>query len=247
MRQLGIELQRAAARAVRLLEKGLAAAAVHDQVAAALGEPGEGTGVAGVYLQSPVEQLQGGLYPPAPVLEEPLAPLQVVLVGPHVRGRRPLESPRVPLVEAELEPVGDPLGDLALHREDVLQGAIERARPQLGPVLGPEQVGAHLEPLVTLGNRPLEYRGDAELASGIGGIGRAAETKGGAARRHPKPFDARERADQLFGQAVPKVLLIPLGAAIGEGQDGNGRDAHWRPRTGQRCVSPLSAAAHARL
>jgi hypothetical protein len=120
-----------------------------------------------------------------------------------------------------LEGLDHALGDVVLDLQDVGRGPIVALRREGEP---PSHVG-HLDRHPQAISRPphasLEDRAHAETLPDLPNVeGGALELERGRSRGHAQAAQAHERVDQLVGQAVAEVLLVPLRAEVGEGKDG---------------------------
>ena len=124
------------------------------------------------------------------------------------------------------------LGDLFLEREDVAYLPVEFLGEDV--VAGPhvDEVDADAQPLAVLAHAAAQHVLDAELLAEGAEIVVRSEVEGGGARDDAQLMDARERVDQLLGQAIAEMSLIVGGTQVGERQHGDrfarrGRGGLW--------------------
>jgi len=142
-------------------------------------------------------------------------------VSGAVSGR--LSASFSPGAEDSAQGARDPLGDLVLDGEHVCDGPVEALRPTVVPVGHVDELDRNPQPGAGLAHAALEDRGDPQSGThGPNVHGRPAELEGGAARRHPQALDVGQAVDELLGDALAQVVLVPSRAHVGEGQDGDG-------------------------
>ncbi len=239
--QVGGELQRPLAGQIGLLQVGFRPVRVEEEEGAAFGHAGVGAGVVRVERQRHLELLQCRFDAGSLVLEEAVASPEVVLVGAHVGGRGAEQRLRRFFPEPHLEGGDDPLDDLLLEGEHVRQRAVERLGPELASQVGGAQPDLHGEAVVGLSEGARQDGGDAEGLAHRRDVVLAPVAKRDAARNDAQPLDARERADQLFGQAVADVSLVGFGAAVLSGSTAiDGVGIRSLPVEQPACDVPLS-------
>ena len=115
------------------------------------------------------------------------------------------------------------VGDLILDREDVLVVAVVGLRPEVIAVVGSDQLRGDADALARAAHAPLEQvRHPQLLGDGRDVVAAALEVEGRGARRHPQVRHLREQVEQLLGETVGEVLLVPVLAHVGEGQHRDG-------------------------
>jgi hypothetical protein len=121
--------------------------------------------------------------------------------------------------EAHLERLHDLLGHLVLHREDVLEVAVEAVGPDVAAALGVDElhVDAHLH--AGTAHAAFEHVAHAELAAhllDVDALLLVRERR--VARDHEQARDLGNVGDDVFGDAVGEVLLLGVAAHVGERQ-----------------------------
>ena len=113
------------------------------------------------------------------------------------------------------------LGYLILHGEHLDQGEVVTIRPELVAAGGIDQLGRNPHLPVRIAHAAFEDVSHAEFMRDLPGIDRLALVgEAGIAGDDEEPAIARERGDDVFGDAVGKILLLLVAAEVGERQDG---------------------------
>jgi hypothetical protein len=139
--------------------------------------------------------------------------------------------------QADLERVDDRPCDLVLDGEYILELAIVRFRPEVIAVLDVDQFGGDADAIPDFTHASFQHRRHAELLADLANVyGLALEGKAGATGRNVQPGHLCQNVDDLFGHAIAEVLVLRVGAHVGEWQD---RD-RFRARRGLLCVGGRS-------
>ena len=166
------------------------------------------------------------------------------------------------LVARRLDPPGqggdDRRRDLVLDREDVLELAVVALGPDVPVGLGIDQLHRDAHAVARLAHAALDHVLHAELRRHLLDADRAVLVhEGRVARDDEQVAKARERGDDVLGQAIGEELLLGIAAHVGERQDRNRRlvrdRAHrclrarglGRPRQGSCTVLVETDAEHA--
>ncbi len=157
------------------------------------------------------------------------------LVGRHVVGRLALGA----IVGRRLDPPGqgrdDRRGHLVLDREDVLELAVVALGPDVPVGLGVDQLHGDAHPVAGLAHAALDHVLDAELRGDVLDPHRLALVhEGGVARDHEQVPKARQRGDDVLGQAVGEELLLGIAAHVDERQDRDRGLVQWPRRRAGR-------------
>ncbi len=162
--------------------------------------------------------------------------------GPQVRLVRRQLRHVAPAVadEPDAERRGNRGGNLVLHRKDIAQLAVVALAPHVGAVGGRNQLGGHADAPAGAPHAAFQHVRDVECPGNPANVLlSAAERERRRARDHPEAGHPRQHVNDLFGQTVAEVLLIPFGAHVGERQDRDGR----RRRGGVRSRSDGSQSS----
>ncbi len=173
-------------------------------------------------LDGALVHLASELEAPAGHLVEELATLEVEVVGLDVAGRHLLHRPPLLGAERDAQRLDDRLGDLVLNGEDVLHRAVVAVRPEAVAVGDVDQLGGDAELVAGFPNAALENRLHVQrLAHLLDVDRRALELERRRAGRDAQVLDAPEAVDQLLGDPLAEVVLVLLGAHVGERQHGD--------------------------
>ena len=122
--------------------------------------------------------------------------------------------------------------DLVLDGEDVVQRSVPRVRPQVIPVLGPDQLGGDAHLVVGLPDRALQHVRHLQALGDLGDLQvLVLERERRCAGRHLQPGDLRQQVQQLLGDAVGEELLLRVGAHVDE-REHRDRGGHGAGRRG---------------
>jgi hypothetical protein len=232
--QVRVQLQRAPAGGLGGLEVGPAGIVVHVEEGTGVRDPGIRQGILRIDLDRPVEEPPGRFHAGLPHLVVPLAAPKVILVGLDMVVGRLAARRFLALGEPDPELPRDRLGDLVLHREDILQLAIVPRGPEVVAVRHLDQLRGDPEPVPRLAHAALEDGAHLELAADLGDVFVfVLEGEGRGAGCDAQRFDLGQRVDDLFGDSVGEKLVLRVRAHIGkrqhrDGAGGTGLDAGQR-------------------
>ena len=160
---------------------------------------------------------------------EVLAPRSTLFIRPSARTTSPQAStlsgclPAGPEsllgVEMRLDRGHDLLGDVVLHREDVVQLAVVLLGPDVLAAPGVDQLAGDAQPPAGRAHAALQHVAHAEVARDLAHVDRAALVgEGRVAGDHEQPAQPGERGDDVLGDAVGEIVLLGIAAEIGERQ-----------------------------
>jgi hypothetical protein len=152
-----------------------------------------------------------------------IASLQQRIVRSQVAARRFVRGLDRAAEQCGLQGAGNRRGDLRLHREHVLQPALIGLRPELAAVGRIDQRRDDADRVALLAHGALQQRRHPQPVADRGRIVllRAAELERGIAADHLQVAYLAERGDQLFRQAVGKIVLRRIAALVQQRQDGD--------------------------
>ena len=180
------------------------------------GELGVGRRVLGVQGDRLLEAFPGAAQGRA---DEPLPVIPPALqcfVRARIRlvGRRP--------GQCDLECHGNGGRDVVLNREHVCELTVVAFRPQMGAILGGDQLCGDPHAAPRSPDAPFEDVGHVESTSDPPDVFVfALERKRRCARDHFQSRDMREHVDDFFGESVAEILVIRIAAHVCEGQHGD--------------------------
>ncbi len=138
--------------------------------------------------------------------------------------------------QRELEVIDDRRRHLVLDREHILEFAVVAFGPEVTAVSDVDELNANPQRVPGFSDAPLDNSIDAERVPDLPDVGvLPLEEERGCARGNPQLSDSGQRGDELFGDAVAEVLLVPRGTHVGEGEDGDragSRRFDGEPRAG---------------
>ena len=125
-------------------------------------------------------------------------------------------------IEMRLDRGDDLLGDVVLDGEDVLQLAVVFLGPDVLAGLGVDQLAGDADAPARRPDAALQHVAHAEFAGDLPHVhGFALVDEGRVAGDDEQPAQARERRDDVLGDAVGEVILLGIAAHVGEWQDGD--------------------------
>ena len=150
------------------------------------------------------------------------------------------------IVARRLDPPGqggdDRGGHLVLDREDVLELAVVALGPDVPVGLGIDQLHRDAHAVARLAHAALDHVLHAELRRHLLDPDRAVLVhEGRVARDHEQVAKARERGDDVLGQAVGEELLLGIAAHVDERQDRDRRLVRDRAQRGASAARPRAA------
>jgi hypothetical protein len=93
------------------------------------------------------------------------------------------------------------------------------------PILHFDQLGGDAQPVTSLADAAAEDGLDLELLADLAHVGaRLTDLERRGARRHAQTLDLDQQVDDLLGDPLAEVVLVLLGAEVGEGEHGDGGD-----------------------
>jgi hypothetical protein len=147
--------------------------------------------------------------------------VELVRLGIERAGPRRTERRAAELRDQHLR---DALGDLLLHREDVVEALVEAAAPARGAVGRAQQARGHAQPIAPALHGAVEDPLGVELARGRDRVLLGAgETAHRADRSHDEPGRGADPHDQAVGHAELEHFVAVLGDQRLERQDGERR------------------------
>ena len=227
--ELRVDLQRPPRRALGLgIGIGWRQHVVVAQQVERVREPGVGERVAGVALHCRLEMTDRLLERRRRALVPVVAPAQVRLVGLRIlrAASRPLvhDAREVAARELSAHLVDDRPRNLVLNREHVVQVAVVALGPELVAVAHVGQLHRDAQAVAGLAHRAFENRRHVEALADLGDLDRLALVlERGNARGDAHAVERAQIGDELVGDPVAEVLLVPARAHVGEGQHGNRR------------------------
>src|SRR5262249_52995927 len=143
---------------------------------------------------------------------------------------RPLQCLPLILAEDATAQGGDhALSDLVLDGKDVVERAIEALGPEMKTSRDFNELNGNAQLIASFANAAFKQRFDTKLlADGSNVRADAAKLKGSGASRHAKTVNARERVDQLFGNALAEVVLVASRTHVYERKHGDRGDIPGR-------------------
>jgi len=148
--------------------------------------------------------------------------LPCLLVGNeclHVLDARGAHQRALLVVEQYVERSGHVLGDVQLHGETVLQRAVVGMRPKVVTVAGADQLGGDACTLALAAHAAFEHGGHAQRLADLAQVlVLALELERRGATHHLQAIDARQRVQDLLGQAIGEELVFRVGRHVDEGQ-----------------------------
>ena len=144
---------------------------------------------------------------------------------------------------------GDPLGDLVLEVEEVVDDAVVAVGPEMGAGHGVDQLRRDAHAVARLAQAPFEHVADAEGARHLAHVHRLALVGiGGVPRDDGEVADARQRRGDLLDDAVGEEFGRRVARHVVEGEHGDRRAVGGRHRhrpVGDQRGSGLGEAAGA--
>ena len=112
----------------------------------------------------------------------------------------------------------DRVGDLLLHRENIVDRALEGVRPAREAAAAIHQVDRHPDVVARPAHAAMQQEGDAQLCGDLhrAFVALAKQVRRGL-RHHLQALVARERGAQLFREAFRKIGLARIAAQVFEG------------------------------
>ena len=210
LRTAAVQLHRLRAGPFRLLAKRFGAVRIEIQVRPAVGQPGICLGRLRIDFHRPQKQLQGPFHRLGAELIVVGAAAAVALFGLEAGGRHRRERPA--------KSFGHALRDLVLDGEDLAQLAIVLFRPELKAGLRLGEAHRDAQPVAGFPHAAFEQAADSQPLADFRNPEPARSVKRRGPRDHAQSRNPAERVDHLFGHPVAEILLVLLGAQVGEGQ-----------------------------
>ncbi len=127
-------------------------------------------------------------------------------------------------IELRLDRRDDGLGDFVLHGEHVGEVAVVALRPDMAAGGDVVELRRDAHAVAALAHAALDHIADAELLGDLLHMHRLALVdERRVARDHEEPAQLGQCGDDVFADAVGKILLLRIAAHVGEGQHGDGR------------------------
>ncbi len=178
-------------------------------VGAAVGDRRPGEREVGVEHDRVLEHLEGELHVPRRAPAGVAAAPQVEVVGLEVLGRLGGELRLLLGRELDAQRLGDLVGDLVLHLEDVGHLAVVALRPDREAGRRVHELGADPQPVPGAAQAPFEGVAGRELPADVRrGRLLVAEREHRGARKDVQAVDLRQVGQDVLGDAVPQVLVF---------------------------------------
>ena len=188
-----------------------------------VGDAGIGRSVVGILLDGFLEILQGCLKAHLVATDPTMAAFQVEVIGFRTLRLHLHQRLLRPSQQRHPQGVRDSAGDLVLDGEDVLQLPFVRLGPEVEAVRDLGELGGDAHPVPGLAHASFQDRRHTKLAADLTDtdplvfVGEGRGTGG-----NPQVRDACKNIEHLFRHSVTEILLIVIGAHVGEGEDGDG-------------------------
>jgi len=130
-------------------------------------------------------------------------------------------------IKVRLDRGDDALGNVVLHREDVMQVAIVFLGPDMLAGFRVDELSGDADLLARRAHAAFEHVAHTEIARDLAHIDRLAFVdEGGIAGDHEQPAQPRQRRDDVLGNTVGDEILGWIAAEKDEGQHGDRWHVH---------------------
>lgn len=147
-------------------------------------------------------------------------PPEIIGVGLNIFCRRCADCHLDVRQQPDLQLFDNGVGDFILYGEDVSEFPVVTLRPEMASISAIDKLPGHTHARTGLSNAALEQKGDAEFLGYLLYLhGPALVSERRVAGHNMKVRNLRQVSDDVFGDAVGKILLLRVATHVAERQD----------------------------